>query len=162
MIKVKPLSKFIQEGKDKDESPNAIYLASEINLLDKADTNTEEAGKDSGEIEKKRQELSKRYKDITGHDDITKSIPESVMEDTIALYEGLVQDLDINHWSEFGKKYATQIKNLVAEIGGNFVGYTYDPPTRTIAIITDKGIGKYYYNTEDSEFDQYQIQTIYK
>lgn len=164
MIKIKPLAQVIKEGKEKDESPDAIYVASEINLLDKADKNTEEAGKDSKEIEKQRGELAKRYKEITGHDDITKSIPESVMEadEAMALHEGLLQDLNIKSWADFGRKYSAQIKNLVSEVGGNFVGYTYDPPTQTIAIVTDKGIGKYYFNADSNEFDQYQVQPFYK
>lgn len=164
MINIKSLTSFINEGKEKDESPDAIYVASEISLLDQADKNTKETGKESKEIEKKRGELAKRYKEITGHDDITKSIPESIMEvdEAIALHEGLLEDLEIENWADFGEKYSSQIKNLVTEVGGNFVGYTYDPATETIVIVTDQGIGKYYFNSDTEEFDQYQIQPFYK
>jgi len=161
-IKIKPLSQFIKEGKDQDQSPDAVYVASEINLLDKAESNTKEAGKDAAAIEKKRKELATKYKEITGHDDVSKSIPESVMEDIVTLHEGAMQDLGLKNWQEFGIKYKTQIKNLVSEIGGTFVGYTYDPPTQTVAIVTNKGIGKYYYDVESGEFDQYQVQPLFK
>lgn len=159
-IRIKSLSKLIKEGKE--DSPDAVYVASEINLLDKAGENTKQTGKDSSKIEKQRKDLVNRYKEITGHDDVSKSIPESVMEETVAMHESVLQDLKIKNWSDFGRKYKSQIKNLVSEIGGIFIGYTYDPPTQTIAIVTDKGIGKYYYDPENGEFDQYQVQPLQK
>lgn len=163
-MKIKTLSQCINEGKEQDESTEAVYLASEIDLLDKTDKNVKagDPKKDTKEIENKRKELANKYKEITGHEDIKKSIPEAKILEAVQVYESMMDDLGIKNIKEFGQKFATQIKALVADIGGTYIGYFYDTPTKSIAIVTDKGMGKYYYDVESGEFEDYQQQVYYK
>jgi len=155
-MKIKSFSQVIKEAKEDDAK--AIYLASEIDLIDKAEDNvkSDDPKKKTPEIEKKRKELASKYKEITGHEDIKKSIPES------KIYEGVLDDLGISDIKDFGEKYAGQIKRLVGEIGGAYIGYFYDTPTKSIAIITDKGIGKYLFNPADDDFEEYQKMDFLK
>lgn len=218
-MKIKSFSQVIKEAKEDDAK--AIYLASEIDLIDKAEDNvkSDDPKKKTPEIEKKRKELAGKYKEITGHEDTTKSIPEakndidsdavidladaimnkypkakkeldSVMYNMIdvenirhyshkdlvqahgelkkiekkykSVNEGYLDDLGVSDMKDFGQKYIGQIKRLVGEIGGTYVGYFYDVPTKSIAIVTDKGIGKYFFDPAADDFEEYQKMDFLK
>ncbi len=164
---MKSVFQIIKEDVKQDTDPKAVYLASEINLLDKSEENVKSGEgnkptKGTQSIEKTRKALLDKYKSITGHIDTKKSIPESKMHKVISIFEGMLEDLDIKDLKEFGSKYKQQIKDLVAKVGGNYIGYKFDVPTGTIEVITDKGSGQFYFYPEDDTFEEFKIQSFYK